>query len=109
MLFYPNKVLSRQFLTPKMDKKYKQLEYDQRQKSANLFANKLCHRHDELAYLLGGSLTKDIFAKIHNIFQDNGRLTFMENVSILYDRSLATIIWKYVGCLSNLFIISFIL
>ena len=83
MLFYPHKVLSRQFLTPKMDKKYKQLDYDQRQKSADSLANNLADRHDELAYLLGGPLTKDNFTKIHNLFQDNGRLTFKENVSIL--------------------------
>ena len=85
MLFYPHKVLSRQFLTPKMDKKYKQLDYNQRQRSADLFANNLCHRHDELAYLLGGPLTKDNFTRIHNMFQDNGQLTFKENVSCYRD------------------------
>ena len=90
MLFYPQKVLSRQFLTPKMDKKYKILDYDQRQKSADLLANKLCHRHDKLAYLLGGTLTTDTFTNIHNMFQDNGQFTFQENVSILYGILLVT-------------------
>ena len=81
MLFYPHKVLSRQFLTPQMDKKYKQLDYDLRQKSANLLADKLCHRHDGLASLLSGSLTKDNFTNIHNMFQNTKELTFMEHVS----------------------------
>ena len=82
MLFYPHKVLSRQFLTPKMDKKYKQLDYDQRQKSADSLANNLSDRHDELAYLLGGPLIKDNFTKIHSMLE-NGQLTFKENVSVL--------------------------
>ena len=91
MLLYPHKVLSRQFLTPKMDKKYKALDYDQRLKSASVFANKLCHHNDELIYLLGGTLTTDTFMSIHNMFQDNGQFKFQENVSIPDGRLLASI------------------
>ena len=67
-----------------MDKKYRQLDYDLRQKSANLLADRLCHRHDELASLLSGSLTKDNFTNIHNVFQNTKELTFMEHVSSIY-------------------------
>ena len=84
ILLYPHKVLSRQFLTPQMDKKYRQLDYDLRQKSANLLADRLCHRHDELASLLSGSLTKDNFTSMHNMFQNTKELTFMEHVSSIY-------------------------
>lgn len=64
-----------------MQKKYKQWDYDLRQKSAISLADKLCHQRDELAYLLSGPLTRDNFTSIHNVLQNNKNLTFMENVS----------------------------
>jgi len=92
MLFFPHKVLSRQFLTPKMEKKYKQLDYELRQKSVNLFANNLCHHHDELAYLLSGPLTADNFTNIHNMLQSSKQLTFKENVS------MSVILQEFMDC-----------
>lgn len=82
ILFYPHKVLSRQFLTPKMANKYKQLDYELRQKSANLFTNRLCHHHDELAYLLSGPFNTDNFTSIYSVIQKSQQLSFKENVSM---------------------------